>query len=167
MKYLLMAILALVLLVLPAAAQSRDNPVPMGTSADLGNNWEITVLSVITNATDEIVYGDRTYGRFDRDPDEEFFIAKIQAKYIGPGSATFELNVYLSAVGSASVGYPSIDSGQGEGAIPYYIPASHEVFTGGVITGIVLWEIPPAHANKLVMYDRTIDINKRTYMALY
>ena len=59
----MVVLVALVVLVLPAAAQSvgsRDNPVPIGTSVDMGNNWQITVLSVFPNATDEMVYG-RTY----------------------------------------------------------------------------------------------------------
>jgi hypothetical protein len=168
MKTAIVAILALLVLFLPASAQlvgSRDNPVPMGTSVDMSNNWEITVLSVIPNATNEMVYGENHRGSgFVRDPDEEFFIVKIQAKYIGPGSSRF--NNYLSAVGSASLGYTPISINQGEGAIPDYI-SRQEVFSGGVLTGILVWIIPPAHADHLVMYDPIIDINKRTYMALF
>jgi hypothetical protein len=167
MKYLL--ILVLIALILPAAAQelgSRGNPIPIGTSADLGNNWEITVLSVVPNATEEDVCGSSGCFGFVRDPEEEFFIAKIQAKYVGPGSYNFESDD-LSAVGSASVGYTSFPTIQAADGIPGYIPYYREVFTGGVITGIVLWTIPPAHANKLVMYNRLVDNNKRIYMALY
>ncbi len=156
---------------MPATAQSvgsRDNPIPMGTSVDMGNNWEITVLSFIPNATDEMVYGKGKSIQFVRDPDEEFFIAKIQAKYIGPGSSYFDHDKgdLLSVVGSASVGYTAINSIQAENAIPDYIP-HQEVFTGGIITGILVWMIPPAHANHLVMYDRSIEINKRTYISLF
>jgi hypothetical protein len=164
-------------LVLPAAAQSvgsRDNPVPIGTSvdmpipigisADTSNIWQITVLSVIPNATDEMVYGSGSTLKFKQDPGTEFFLAKIRAKYIGPGSSRFESN-QLSVVGLASVGYTSIGS-EGNGIIQDYIP-NQEVFTDGVITGIVAWMIPPADANHLVMYDNMIDFDKRTYMALY
>jgi len=166
MKTAIIAILALLTLLLPVTAQSvgsRDNPVPIGTSVDMGENWEITVLSVFPNATDKMVYGDNDIG-FVRDPAEEFFIAKIQAKYIGPGSIRFDN--HLSAVGSASIGYTPINIIQGEGAIPDYI-SYQEVFTGGVLTGILVWMIPPAHANHLVMYDSAIGNNKRTYMALF
>ncbi|VVB70884.1 Uncharacterised protein [uncultured archaeon] len=85
------AILMAAALVLPATAQSagsRDNPVPIGTYVDMDDNWEITVLSVFPNTTEEMVYGS-TSSRFERDPGEEIFLAKIQAKYIGPGSHYF------------------------------------------------------------------------------
>jgi hypothetical protein len=166
MKYLLVLVLAA--LVLPTAAQSvgsRDNPVPIGTSAVMCDNWEITVLSVVPNATEEDVCGSSGCFVLQRNHEEELFIARISAKYIGPGSDYFHSS-YLSAVGSASIGYNAISNEDIYVNEPYYIP-HQEVFTGGVITGIVVWMIPPAHANKPVMYDHFIDINKRTYMALY
>jgi len=156
------------MLLLPVTAQSigsRDNPIPMGTSVDMGNNWEINVLSVFPNATNEMVYGDSLIG-FKLDPDEEIFIAKIQAKYIGSGSSYFDNDNHIRAVGSASIGYAPISISQGEGTISDYI-SNHEVFTGGVITGVLAWIIPPEHADHLVMYNPIIDVNKRTYMALF
>lgn len=139
-------------------------PMPKGISEDTDNIWQITVLSVFSNATDEMVYGSEPDGKFRRDPGDEFFLVKIQAKYIGPGSNCFESN-QLSVVGSASVGYRSIGN-QGNGMIQDYIP-DQEVFTGGVIKGIVAWMIPPGDANHLVMYDNMIGINRRAYMALF
>jgi hypothetical protein len=169
MKTAIIAILALVTLLLPVTAQSagsRENPVPMGTSVDMGNNnWEITVLSVFPNATNEMVYGDSLIG-FKRDLDEEIFIAKIQAKYIGSGSSYFDNDNHIRAVGSASIGYAPISVSQGEGTISDYI-SNQEVFTGGVITGVLAWIIPPEHADHLVMYNPIIDVNMRTYMALF
>jgi hypothetical protein len=169
MKTVIVAILVLMALVLPAATESvgsRDNPVPIGTSADLGDNWQITVLSVFPNATDEMVYGSTpSMLWFERDPGDEFFLAKIQAKYIGSGSSYLDSD-YLSVVGSASLGYRAFGS-QADGIIQDYIPNIQEVFTGGVITGIVAWMIPPGDANHLVMYDRMIGNDKRTYMALF
>jgi hypothetical protein len=122
------------------------------------------VLSVFPNATEEMVYGNEHGIRFERNPEEEFFLAKIQAKYIGLGSSYFDSGD-LSAVGSTLVGYVAFGS-EANGIIKDYIP-HNEVFTGGVIMGIVAWMLPPADANHLVMYDRTIEINRRTYMALF
>jgi hypothetical protein len=64
------------------------------------------------------------------------------------------------------VGYTSLNSNEGD-MVPGYIPYSQEVFTGGIITGDVLWMIPPKDGDHLVMYDRFIDFDKSTYMALY
>jgi hypothetical protein len=52
----------------------------------MGENWQITVLNVIPNATNETAYGS-PHEEFVRDPGTELFVAKIQAKYIGPGSS--------------------------------------------------------------------------------
>lgn len=178
MKILPTTVILLVLVSVAAidrvhAVGSRDDPVPMGTSAvisdDIWNkgnsyNWEVTVLDIFPNATIGMVYGKPTEG-FVRDPGTEYFVAKIRAKYIGPKSSHFDSDD-LSIVGSASVGYSPINHIQAESMIPEHIPYN-EVFTGGAVTGIVVWMIQPAHADHLVMYDSTIDFNKRTYMALF
>lgn len=151
---------------------SRDDPLPKGTSLVMnfddswhkGDNWEITVLDVFPNATTEMIYG-KPYEEFVRDPGTELLAVKIQAKYIGPKSNYFNSD-YLKVVGSASVGYSPINHIQAEGEIPNFIP-SREVFTGGVITGIVVWMIPPAHANHLVMYNSARNFDDRIYMALF
>jgi hypothetical protein len=154
------------------AVGSRENPVPMGTSVvisddnwEKGNNWEVTVLDAFPNATEEMVYGKDPTSRFKLDPGSAYFVAKIRAKYIGPKSDYFDSDV-LKIVGSASIAYRPINQVQAIGTIPNQIPGQ-EVFTGGVITGIVVWMIPPEHADHLVMYDSSLDFDERTYMALF
>jgi tetratricopeptide (TPR) repeat protein len=150
-----------------ASAQigTREDPIPMGTTANLGDGWQISVLCVIPDATN-IVLGENSFNKQPKAGDL-FFLARVQAKYTGPNSATFSGSYRLRAVGPSSIGYSTFENSPG--VIPDPIPDS-EVFTGGVIQGYVGWEIKSSDANALVMYDNPISVggnNNRVYMALY
>jgi hypothetical protein len=144
---------------------TRENPVPMGTTVDLGDGWQITVISVIPDATNDVL----NENQFNDPPNtgNQFFIARIKAKYTGSGSDTFGGSYRLRSVGPSSVGYSTFENSPG--VIPDPLPDS-EVFSGGEIEGNVGWEIKSSDAYSLVMYDNPIsfgDSNERIYMALY
>lgn len=165
--YLLMTAIVLITLAGCAAALvgTRDNPIPMGTTVTLSDGWEITVLSVIPDATN-IVLNENMFNKPPKAGDQ-FFLARIQAKYIGPNSATFDGSYRLRAVGPSSVGYTTF--GNSPGVIPDPLPNS-EVFTDGVIAGNIGWEIKSSDASALVMYDNPISFGtqeNREFMALY
>ena len=144
---------------------TREDPIPVGTTVTLGDGWQITVQSVIPDATD-IVLKENQFNKLPKSGDQ-FFIARVQAKYTGPNSATFSGSYRLRAVGPSSIGYSTFANNPG--VIPDPIPES-EVFTGGVIEGNVGWEIKSSDANALVMYDNPLSFggnNDRMYMALY
>jgi hypothetical protein len=147
------------------AAGTRDNPVPIGTVVDLGDGWQIVVLDVIPSAT-KIVMGENPFN----DPPEagnQFFLAKVRAKYIGEGSDTFGGRFRLRVVGPSSIGYSTFENSPG--VIPDPLPDS-EVFSGGIIEGNIGWEVKSSDASSLVMYDSPIsfgDNKDRIYMALY
>ena len=137
----------------------------MGTTVNLSDGWQITVLSVIPDATN-IVLKENTFNKQPKEGDQ-FFLAKVQAKYTGPNSTTFGGSYRLRAVGPSSIGYSTFANNPG--VIPDPIPDS-EVFTGGIIEGNVGWEIKSSDANALVMYDNPISFggnNDRVFMALY
>jgi tetratricopeptide (TPR) repeat protein len=145
------------------AIGTRENPVSIGTPVDLGDGWQIAVISVIPDATNAVL----KENQFNNPPKagNQFFLARIQAKYTGSGSDTFEGGSRLRAVGPSSVGYSTF--GNNPGVIPDPLPDS-EVFTGGIIEGNVGWEIKSSDANALVMYDSPfLSQNSRVYMALY
>jgi len=87
-------------------------------------------------------------------------------KYTGSNSVSFDGRLRLRAVGPSSVGYSTFENSPG--VIPNPLPDS-EVFTGGVISGNIGWEIKSSDANALVMYDNPLFGSKdnRVYMALY
>ena len=152
----------------PVTAQAvgtRKNPVPIGMAVDLGDGWQIAVISVIPDATNAVL----RENQFNDPPKtgNRFFLARVQAKYTGTNSATFNGGLRLRAVGPSSIGYSTFENSAG--VIPDPLPDS-EVFSGGVIEGNIGWEIKSSDANMLVMYDNPISFGAskdRMYMALY
>jgi len=144
---------------------TRENPVPIGTPVDLGDGWQIAVLSVIPDATNVVLKENQFNAP--PEPGNQFFLARIQVKYTGSGSDTFGGGYRLQAVGPSSVGYSTFRNSAG--VIPDPLPDS-ELFSGGVIEGNIGWEIKSSDASTLVMYDNPIsfgDSKNRMYMALY
>lgn len=147
------------------AAGTRDDPIPIGTAVDLGDGWEIVVLDVVPDATNIIL----RENMFNNPPTagNQFFLARVRAKYSGEDSDTFGGSYRLRAVGPSSVGYSTFQNSPG--VIPDLLPDS-EVFSGGVIEGNIGWEVKSSDASSLVMYDSPIsfgDNEDRIYMALY
>jgi hypothetical protein len=148
-----------------AADGTREDPIPMGTPVGLSDGWRITVLDVVPNAN-SIVQKENMFN----DPPKagcQFFLARIEAQYLGSGSSTFGGSYRLRAVGPSSVSYSTFENYVG--VIPDPLPGS-EVFSGGVITGNIGWEIRSSDANALVMYDEPMSLfgnDDRVFMALF
>lgn len=148
-----------------AQVGTREDPIPIGTTVNLGDGWQITVQSVIPDATD-IVLKENMFNKPPK-PGDQFFMARVQVKYTGTNSAQFGGGYRLRAVGPSSVGYSTFQNSPG--VIPDPLPNS-DVFTGGAIEGNVGWEIKLSDAKALVMYDNPISFggnNERVYLALY
>jgi hypothetical protein len=139
---------------------NRENPIPIGTAVDVGDDWEVTVLSVESNATNQVL-AEAEYN----DPPEagrQFFIAEVSVTYTGENADTFSSSE-LAAVGQSSVAYSTYKDSCGE--IPNELP-SREVFPGGTITGNVCWSIESVDAESLVMYFRNADHDNRVFLSL-
>ncbi len=132
----------------PVAAGTRDNPLPIGTAVDLGDGWQLTVLSVQPNATQAVL----ARNQFNKQPpaDHQFFIAQVQATFTGSGSAKFDGSYRLRTVGASAVSYSTFSDSCG--VIPNELPDA-ETFTGGTITGNLCWDIRSSDAGSLVLYD--------------
>jgi hypothetical protein len=144
---------------------TRENPVPIGNSVDLGDGWQIAVVDVIPDATD-IVLKENMFNKPPKAGDQ-FFLAMVAVKYTGSGSSTFNGGYRLRAVGPSAVGYSTFENNPG--VIPDPLPNS-DVFSGGVIKGYVGWEIKSSDANALEMYDKPLSFgnsNNPIFMALY
>ena len=129
---------------------SRGNPVPLGTALKVRNSetdhWEVTVLETTTDAT-ELVLDENQFN----DPPEEgnqFFIAKVRAKYLGTDSNRFNGSLRLGTLGDGGVVYTTF--GNSCGVIPDELPNS-ELFTNGTIEGNECWEIASTDAESLLM----------------
>jgi len=142
----------------PAVGTTRDNPIPVGTSAAVGD-WQIVVQSVTPDGWPMIHANDE----YTSPPPagSQDFIAAIQATYTGPGSG--RVGDRLSAVGPSAVGYDAWDCG----TVPNELPFSTEVFHGGTISGNVCWQVAAGDADALVMYsDPDFDSARRVYFSL-
>jgi len=162
-RFILLVLFLLPCIPADGAAGTREDPVPMGTAVDLGDGWQITVIGSVPDATD-IVMQENMFNDPPREGNQ-FFLARIKAKYIGSGSDTFAGRYRLRAVGPSSIGYTTFENSPG--VIPDPLPDS-EVFTGGVIVGNIGWEINSSDASSLVMYDYSAfgSNEDRIYMAL-
>jgi hypothetical protein len=146
------------------AMGTRDNPVPIGTAADLGGGWSLTVVDVIPNGTDQIL----AENQFNNPPAEgrQFFMVTISATYNGQNSSTFNSAVSLSAVGASNVAYKGFEDRCG--VIPNQLSSS-EVFGGGAITGNVCWSVRSDDVDSLVMFSDsyvTFNAADRVYFSL-
>ena len=132
------------------AIGSRGNPVPLGTSLEVRNSdtdhWEVTVLETTPDAAALVL----EENRFNDPPGEgnQFFIAKVRAKYLGPDSTRFGGNFRLKALGDGGVVYTTF--GNSCGVIPDSLP-DPELFTNGMIEGNECWEIASTDADSLLM----------------
>ena len=130
---------------LTAGMGSRRNPVPFGLAVKV-NNWEITVVETIADATQDIL----RKNNFNDPPDEgnQFFMVTVKAKYVGPGSTRFNGSFRLRALGPSGVVYTTFENRCG--VIPNGLP-DPELFRGGQIEGAECWQIVSEDAESLVM----------------
>ena len=135
----------------PEPDGSRNNPWPLGWVIevwyeDSDERWEITVLDTTPDATGIVL----AENQFNDPPDagNQFFIAKVRAKYLGPGSTNFSGDIHLGALGDGGVLYTTY--GNSCGVIPDRLP-NPVLFTNGTIEGNVCWQIDSADADSLLM----------------
>ena len=132
---------------LPIPGSTRSNPIPLGNVARSGQ-WKVRVLGTTPDAT-AIVLAENQFN----DPPtagRQFYIARVQATYVGGDSASFDAGYRLRAVGGAALEYTSFDDSCG--VIPDEF-TDNDAFTGGTLEGNVCWSVRSSDANSLVMYD--------------
>jgi hypothetical protein len=129
-----------------AEAGGVTGAVPIGQAAPVGI-WEVRVLAVTPDGTDAVL----SENQFNEPPGEgeQFFIANLEATYIGEESSTFWLDMSLKAVGQSNVAYEAFVAGCG--VIPEDVNDSGETFPGGTVSGNVCWKITSDDATSLVM----------------
>lgn len=145
-------ILGALLLVIPfsesAAAQStRDQPVPVGQTAAVGN-YEITLLDVTPDAN-AIVAAENQFNA-PPEPGHQFYMVRIAATYTGTEPGTPWIDLSFRAVGASGVGYTEFDNSCG--VIPEEASNYSDVFEGAQIQFNICWAIASTDATSLVMY---------------
>lgn len=129
----------------PAPAPARpasgtlQNPIPVGTTAAVGPNWNVTVLEIIPNAWDII----RAENQFNDPPapGRQFIMARVGVSYVGPGSGTPWVALTIRFVGSDGNTYGGAMADY-TGVIPRPLTDIGEQFSGAVAEGNVAWSVP-------------------------
>ena len=125
---------------------SRNEPLPVGSVAQVGD-WVIRVSSVTADGTDDVM----AHNEFNDPPGtgEQFFVAALDATYVGTEPSTFWFDVGLAVVGPSNVAYDSFDAWCG--SVPDDITSAGETFQGGTISGSACWKIDATDADDLVL----------------
>ena len=103
-------------------------------------------MGIIPNAT-RMVLDENSYN----DPPEEgkqFFIVRVQAKYLGLDSAMFDGSFRLRSLGDGGVVYTTFENSCG--VIPDELP-DPELFTNGTVEGNECWQIASTDTDSLMM----------------
>jgi hypothetical protein len=139
---------------------TRAYPIPMGQTVAISDDWELTILSVTPDATDQIL-AESSYND-PPPPGQQFFVATVRITYTGDDSDTF-YGWGLRTVGKSAVSYSqSVDDC---GMVPDELE-SRELFTGGTIEGNLCWSIDSSDADSMVLYDGDQDSDERIFFSL-
>lgn len=109
------------------ALGSRENPLPIGTSGQVGD-WSITVAAVDTDAADTVA----ATNQFNDPPGEgqQFVIVGLQATYTGEDSGSYWIEVSNKILGASGNTFD-----QRCGVIPEDISDTGETFGGATVEG--------------------------------
>jgi hypothetical protein len=136
-------------LVTPTApVGTRQNPVPVGTSAVLADGWQVVVISTQPDATARVVALDP--GNVAPSSAYQFFLATISVTNPGAAIRAFRARERLRAVGAASVPYFAIDNACGVIPNPF---VESDVPSGAALSGNLCWTIQSSDVGTLALYD--------------
>lgn len=143
---------------------TRESPLPIGTTAEIGGGWVASVVSVTPNANDLIAQTNQFNDL--PEPGYQFFLVTIQATYEGEGSSVLPAGNTFSVVGDSSVAYTTYGPGCGVLPDPFQFT---DVFEGGTIVGNVCFAVQSSDVDSLVMFSEdfvTFDRDIRVWFAL-
>lgn len=114
---------------------TRENPIPIGQKAQVGPNWEVTILEIVPDAWSII----EAENMFNEPPEEgyQYVMAKVQFSYIGEESGTPWLDLSLRYLGSDGNSYS-----EGVGVVPKPFYDIGEQFPGATAEGNIGWAVP-------------------------
>jgi hypothetical protein len=121
----------------------RLGSVPIGTPADIGAGWQLTVSGPAIDITDQVL----AENQFNSPPPDGFrFIGvSVTYSYAGDGSAS------AFAVTTKAVGDSNMSLSTDCGVTPGEIDLTADIFAGGSVSGIVCF-VAPAASPTFVLY---------------
>lgn len=131
-----------------ASADQRTSPTPVGTGADVGDGWSLTVTGPAADITDAVL----AENQFNDPPPEGFRFVGVPVRldYGGEGSSS-PFTVTIKAVGNSNLQYSTQC-----GVTPGELDSFGDVFTGGGIEGQECFVVPAADLGSVVLYAGTL-----------
>jgi hypothetical protein len=129
-----------------STAVTDPSALAVGEPARVGV-WVLRVAAVDVDGTDEVL----AHNRFNEPPPDgmQYFLADLEATYLGDASATLWLDLGLTAVGPAGTRFEAFEPSCG--VVPDDVDFAGEVFPGGTVTGATCWAVDSDVAANLVM----------------
>lgn len=143
---------------------TRDSPLPIGTTAEIGGGWVASVVGATPNANDVIAQTNPFNAL--PEPGAQFFLVTIQATYEGEGSSVLPAANAFSVVGDSAVAYTVFAPGCGVVPDPFQYT---DVFEGGTVVGNICFAVQSSDIDSLVMFGEdfvTFDRDIRVWFAL-
>lgn len=130
------------------AGGTRENPVPIGVTVPFADGWNVRVISVTPNGTQQVL----AENQFNDPPapGNQFFIARVSATSTSADPHRFDGGFRLRAVGD--LGVERTTFGDSCGVIPDHLE-DPLVFPGGTLTGNICFEVPGVEAGSLTLFD--------------
>lgn len=131
----------------PAGVGTRENPVPLGTTADVGDGWTMTVNSVNLDAAD-VIMEENSY--IDPPPEgKRYVLINVTTAYNGKDESSY--GIRLEVLGSATNKPISTWDATDLLSPPDPRYTGGELFQGGTETGNEAFEVSNEDADTLVI----------------
>ncbi|MBD8505796.1 hypothetical protein HT102_04765 [Hoyosella sp. G463] len=118
---------------------TRGNPIPVGTTVELGPDWQVNVVSVTADAT-PIVLAQNPFND-EPVPGRQFVMARLSLTYTGDESGTPWLDLTTKYVGADGNAYAH-GSNDYCGVFPEPISDVNEQFPGATREANQCWSVP-------------------------
>jgi len=128
---------------------SRANPVPKGLPVSVGDGWMMKVVAYTPDANAAVAAENR-YNDAPK-PGMQYVMATVELTYTDAGKddKSTPFLVSIKAVGPSNVSYSLSDS---MAVAPNALESMKEIFKGGTVTGNIVFAVPSAEANQIILY---------------
>jgi len=151
------------------AQSSMDRPWPAGTAVKVVGNWELTIVSVIRDATKSVLAFNPLANKV---PEDGYQYVQVGLRFTNVGTEpnAFQPDFRLRLIGSSMVPYDQFYSC---GVIPRNVATggwnllSTRAYPGGTIEGNLCWKVKSSEVASLILIDEGVRQNLNLPPAQY
>ena len=140
------------------AQSSMDRPWPAGTAVKVVGNWELTIVSVIRDATKSVLAFNPLANKV---PEDGYQYVQVGLRFTNVGTEpnAFQPDFRLRLIGSSMVPY---DQYYSCGVIPRNVASggwdllSTRAYPGGTIEGNLCWKVKSSEVASLILIDEGV-----------